>query len=166
MLFGERLKAYKVSRRIRTVVSRQGFSLCGHRLCYHEYSITIYLIRFSCSHILNLFTNKGEWDCSGRGRGIFSPRGEGEGRGMLVNTASVPTLHSNLSTFLRSVHGTAPDIAGQNKANPTALLLSSVMMLRYMELNSFANKIEKACFAAIAEGRRDSLLVIIRTRDM
>jgi isocitrate dehydrogenase (NAD+) len=29
-------------------------------------------------------------------------------------------------------HGTAPDIAGKNKANPTALLLSAVMMLRHL----------------------------------
>lgn len=54
--------------------------------------------------------------------------------------------------LVRSVHGTAPDIAGQDKANPTALLLSSVMMLRYMNLNSYADKIEKAVFSAIAEG--------------
>ena len=33
-----------------------------------------------------------------------------------------------------AVHGTGPDIAGQNKANPTALLLSGVMMLRHMGL--------------------------------
>ena len=45
------------------------------------------------------------------------------------------------------MHGTAPDIAGQDKANPTALLLSSVMMLRYMDLHQHADKIESACFA-------------------
>ena len=32
--------------------------------------------------------------------------------------------------IFESVHGTAPDIAGEDKANPTALLLSAVMMLR------------------------------------
>ena len=50
------------------------------------------------------------------------------------------------------VHGTAPDIAGQDKANPTALLLSAVMMLRYMEFPDHARKIEKACFDTIKEG--------------
>ncbi|ROT76668.1 hypothetical protein C7M84_004732 [Penaeus vannamei] len=45
-----------------------------------------------------------------------------------------------------SVHGTAPDIAGQDKANPTALLLSAVMMLRFMELHNHAAVIEKALF--------------------
>uniref|UniRef100_A0AAF5Q1M6 Isocitrate dehydrogenase [NAD] subunit, mitochondrial n=1 Tax=Wuchereria bancrofti TaxID=6293 RepID=A0AAF5Q1M6_WUCBA len=56
------------------------------------------------------------------------------------------------AAVFESVHGTAPDIAGQNKANPTALLLSAVMMLRYMGLTSYADKIEKACFDAIREG--------------
>lgn len=52
-----------------------------------------------------------------------------------------------------SVHGTAPDIAGQDKANPTALLLSAVMMLRYMELGQYADKIERACFDVIRDGK-------------
>ena len=51
------------------------------------------------------------------------------------------------------VHGTAPDIAGHDKANPTALLLSAVMMLRHMQLHSYADRIEKACLAAIEDGR-------------
>ncbi|CAG5136310.1 unnamed protein product, partial [Candidula unifasciata] len=55
--------------------------------------------------------------------------------------------------LFESVHGTAPDIAGQNKANPTALLLSAVMMLRYMELGSYADRIENAAFAVIKEGQ-------------
>ncbi|KAG8224291.1 hypothetical protein J437_LFUL005097 [Ladona fulva] len=53
--------------------------------------------------------------------------------------------------LFESVHGTAPDIAGQDKANPTALLLSGVMMLRYMELSDYADKIEKACYDTIRE---------------
>merc|ERR1719187_2132573 len=51
-----------------------------------------------------------------------------------------------------TVHGTAPDIAGLDKANPTALLLSAVMMLRYMNMYEKAAIIERACFATIAEG--------------
>ncbi|VDL88935.1 unnamed protein product [Schistocephalus solidus] len=53
--------------------------------------------------------------------------------------------------IFESVHGTAPDIAGEDKANPTALLLSSVMMLRYMGLNEYAEKIENAVFTVIRE---------------
>jgi len=52
-----------------------------------------------------------------------------------------------------AVHGTAPDIAGQDKANPTALLLSGVMMLRHMNLNEYADVIEAACFKTIADGK-------------
>lgn len=52
-----------------------------------------------------------------------------------------------------SVHGTAPDIAGKDKANPTALLLSATMMLRYMNLETYADKITKACFDTIREGK-------------
>jgi isocitrate dehydrogenase (NAD+) len=51
------------------------------------------------------------------------------------------------------VHGTAPDIAGQDKANPTALLLSGVMMLRYMNLNKHADQIQQACFDTIKEAK-------------
>jgi len=51
------------------------------------------------------------------------------------------------------VHGTAPDIAGQDKANPTALLLSAVMMLRYMKLDTIAHNIERACFDTIKDGK-------------
>lgn len=53
--------------------------------------------------------------------------------------------------IFESVHGTAPDIAGQDKANPTALLLSAIMMLRYMKLNPYADKIEAACFETLKE---------------
>ena len=44
------------------------------------------------------------------------------------------------------VHGSAPDIKGQNKANPTALLLSAIEMLKYINQNDVAYKIEKALF--------------------
>ena len=54
--------------------------------------------------------------------------------------------------IFESVHGTAPDIAGHDLANPTALLLSAVMMLRYMKLESYAGRIEQACFETIREG--------------
>ena len=40
--------------------------------------------------------------------------------------------------MFEAVHGTAPDIAGKNKANPTALLLSGVMMLRHLGLGTEA----------------------------
>lgn len=55
--------------------------------------------------------------------------------------------------IFESVHGTAPDIAGQDMANPTALLLSSCMMLRHMEMFAHADKIERAVLDIISEGK-------------
>lgn len=51
-----------------------------------------------------------------------------------------------------AVHGTAPDIAGENKANPTALLMSALMMLRHMGLQDKASLIEKSVHAVLREG--------------
>lgn len=57
------------------------------------------------------------------------------------------------SAIFEAVHGTAPDIAGQDKANPTALLLSGVMMLRHLEYYDHARRIEQATFDTIKDGR-------------
>src|ERR1700744_4186653 len=56
-------------------------------------------------------------------------------------------------SIFEGVHGSAPDIAGKSLANPTALLLSSIMMLRHMNLTEHASKIEKAIFATLKEGK-------------
>ena len=48
------------------------------------------------------------------------------------------------ASIFEAVHGSAPDIAGKGFANPTALLLSSIMMLRHMGLMEHAARIEKA----------------------
>jgi isocitrate dehydrogenase (NAD+) len=52
------------------------------------------------------------------------------------------------------VHGTAPDIAGTGRANPTALLMSSVLMLRHLALDDYADRIERALLATLAAGIR------------
>ena len=52
-------------------------------------------------------------------------------------------------------HGSAPDIAGQNKANPIATILSAAMMLRYsLDLDKEADEIEAAVKAVLADGYR------------
>jgi isocitrate dehydrogenase (NAD+) len=51
-----------------------------------------------------------------------------------------------------SVHGSAPDIAGQGVANPTALLLSAVMMLRHLSMPDVAERVEKALMTALVDG--------------
>ena len=56
--------------------------------------------------------------------------------------------------IFEAVHGTAPDIAGTGKANPTALLMSAVLMLRHLDLAEHADRIERALFATFAGGAR------------
>lgn len=53
------------------------------------------------------------------------------------------------------IHGSAPDIAGQNKANPLAAILSVAMMLKYtFDMDDFADKIEKSVENVIKKGYR------------
>lgn len=52
-----------------------------------------------------------------------------------------------------AVHGSAPDIVGQGIANPTAVLMSGLMMLRHLEENDAADRAEQAMLAVFAEGR-------------
>ena len=51
-----------------------------------------------------------------------------------------------------AVHGSAPDIAGQGAANPTALMLSSALMLRHLGQNEAADRLERALHSVYAEG--------------
>jgi isocitrate dehydrogenase (NAD+) len=62
-------------------------------------------------------------------------------------------IGENGLALMEAVHGTAPDIAGKNMANPTALLLSSVMMLQHLQLNDIADQIHKAVLNTIADGK-------------
>ncbi|XP_072938423.1 probable isocitrate dehydrogenase [NAD] subunit alpha, mitochondrial isoform X1 [Epargyreus clarus] len=55
--------------------------------------------------------------------------------------------------LFESVHGTAPDIAGKDMANPTALLLSAIMMLRHLQLNDHADRVQNACYEVLREGK-------------
>jgi isocitrate dehydrogenase (NAD+) len=61
-------------------------------------------------------------------------------------------IGDNVAIF-EAVHGSAPDIAGQNIANPSAQVLAGVMMLEYIGEKDAAQRIEKAVAAVIAEGK-------------
>ena len=65
-------------------------------------------------------------------------------------------------SIFEAVHGSAPDIAGKGLANPTALLLSSIMMLQHMGMSEHANRIQKAIFAVLAEGKVRANHCIVR----
>ena len=58
------------------------------------------------------------------------------------------------AAIFEAVHGTAPDIAGQDRANPTALLLSAILMLRHLGLEEHADRIEQSLHATLAAGIR------------
>jgi isocitrate dehydrogenase (NAD+) len=57
------------------------------------------------------------------------------------------------AAVFEAVHGSAPKYAGQNKANPTALMLSGVLLLRHIGQKAAAERVEAAVRGVIAEGR-------------
>ncbi len=57
------------------------------------------------------------------------------------------------ATVFEPVHGTAPTIAGQDKANPMATILSGVMMLRHLGETEAASRIENALISVLKEGK-------------
>ena len=62
-------------------------------------------------------------------------------------------IGANGLALMEAVHGTAPDIQGKDLANPTALLLSGVMMLRHLSMNEKAAMIQAAVLKTIADGK-------------
>ncbi|MBL8935410.1 MAG: isocitrate dehydrogenase (NAD(+)) [Archangium sp.] len=80
--------------------------------------------------------------------------------GLVGGLGVVPGANIGASTAVfEAVHGTAPDIAGKGLANPTALLLSAVMLLDYLNLTTEARRVEKALDTVFREGR-------VKTRDL
>ncbi|KXZ50322.1 hypothetical protein GPECTOR_17g961 [Gonium pectorale] len=75
--------------------------------------------------------------------------------GLVGGLGLTPSMNIGLNglALAEAVHGTAPDIAGKNKANPTALLLSSCMMLRHIGRKDDAENIQNAVISVIAEGK-------------
>jgi isocitrate dehydrogenase (NAD+) len=56
--------------------------------------------------------------------------------------------------IFEAVHGSAPDIAGKNLANPTSVILAAIQMLEYLEMGDKAEKIRAAITDVIATGDR------------
>ena len=80
--------------------------------------------------------------------------------GLVGGLGVVPA--ANLGTEIgvfEAVHGSAPDIAGKSVANPTALLLSALLMLRHIDEGEMADRIMKALASVLSEGK-------VRTRDL
>jgi len=80
--------------------------------------------------------------------------------GLVGGLGLVPGANiGELGAVFEAVHGSAPDIAGQGIANPTALLQSGILMLRYLGEREVANRIENAMLQTFRDGR-------VRTRDV
>jgi isocitrate dehydrogenase (NAD+) len=80
--------------------------------------------------------------------------------GLVGGLGLVPGANiGELGAVFEAVHGSAPDIAGQGIANPTALLQSGILMLRYLDERAPADKIETAMLKVFEEGK-------VRTRDI
>ncbi len=75
-----------------------------------------------------------------------------------LGVVGAANLGTEIGVF-EAVHGSAPDIAGKNAANPTALLLSAVLMLRHIDENDAADRI-MAALGTVLTARR------VRTRDL
>ena len=75
-----------------------------------------------------------------------------------LGVVGAANLGAEIGVF-EAVHGSAPDIAGQDIANPTALLLSAVLMLRHIGENAAASRIMSALGRVLLEGST-------RTRDL
>jgi isocitrate dehydrogenase (NAD+) len=75
-----------------------------------------------------------------------------------LGTVGAANLGERVGVF-EAVHGSAPDIAGRNIANPTALLLSALLMLHHIGESAAAERIQAALFRVLAIPER-------RTRDL
>lgn len=73
----------------------------------------------------------------------------------LVPAANLGDTHA----IFEAVHGSAPNIAGQNVANPTALMQSAVLLLRHLDEREAAARLEQAILRVYADGQ-------VRTRDL
>ncbi|HZP82964.1 MAG TPA: isocitrate/isopropylmalate dehydrogenase family protein [Chthonomonadaceae bacterium] len=69
-----------------------------------------------------------------------------------LGVAPGANIGDNAALF-EPTHGSAPKYKGQNKVNPTALILSGMLMLRHLKENEAADRLEKAVAAVIAEGK-------------
>ncbi len=68
-----------------------------------------------------------------------------EGAGLVGGLGLIPSANIGLDAALfEPVHGSAPDIAGKGIANPIAMMLSAIMMLRYLGENEAADKFDNA----------------------
>ncbi len=77
-----------------------------------------------------------------------------EGAGLVGGLGLIPSANIGEERALfEPVHGSAPDIAGKDLANPTAMILSAIMMLEYLGEKEAANAIDKAILKVLSESK-------------
>ena len=77
-----------------------------------------------------------------------------EGAGLVGGLGLIPSANiGNDGALFEPVHGSAPNIAGKVMANPIAMMLSAVMMLRYLGENEAAEKIDAAILKLLSEAK-------------
>ena len=77
-----------------------------------------------------------------------------EGAGLVGGLGLIPSANiGENGALFEPVHGSAPDIAGEGKANPIAMMLSAIMMLRYIGENEQADRFESAILKVLNEGK-------------
>jgi isocitrate dehydrogenase (NAD+) len=75
--------------------------------------------------------------------------------GLVGGLGMAPGANIGISVALfEAVHGSAPDLAGKNLANPMALILSGALMLDHVGEHDAANRVRQAVRAVLAEGRK------------
>lgn len=77
-----------------------------------------------------------------------------EGAGLVGGLGLIPSANiGNDGALFEPVHGSAPDIAGKGIANPIAMMLSAVMMLKYLGENESGEKLENAILKLLTDAK-------------
>jgi isocitrate dehydrogenase (NAD+) len=129
-----------------------GLFLASARAVAPEYPGIVYDERIVDAACMHLVMNPGQFDV------LVMPNLYGDivsdlCAGLVGGLGVVGSANLGTETAVfEAVHGSAPDIAGQNVANPTALLLSAIMMLRHLNEHAAADRIMKALEDVLASG--------------
>ncbi len=136
-----------------------GLFLESARNVAREYTDIVYEERIVDAACMQLVLNPGQFDV------LLLPNLYGDivsdlCAGLVGGLGVVPAanLSAEIGVF-EAVHGSAPDIAGKNRANPIALLLSAVLMLQHIDEGDAADRIMRGLARVLAAGD-------VRTRDL
>jgi len=134
----------------------------------------MHAVKIACERPDDLGRSLSQWDCTEIARqlvrdGVVAARGtlaelrrSHSGEQMVDLTAGLVgglgvAPGANIGTeaaVFEATHGSAPKYTGQNRVNPTAMILSGKLMLEYIGEREAAQRLEEAVAAVIAEGDR------------